>query len=225
MLGWIICREGTCEKLKTRTVCGVPFLVLETPAPRRWRERRVLTAALRKMAQWGVRRAVVQGGELPELAAFGILPLDPFPLRLALLPKLLTWVDREWSLGLKSAAVLLSADSSGGETLRAARELARRARYVLLDTGPGQAALEAELHQRLGLGSGGGPAVLEVGLGQRVRGGIPSLYLGRGCGAQQRLTVWSARLPEAEESMLCALFLAEKLSIGDIQVRFVEFRA
>ena len=131
MLGWIICREGTCEKLKTRTVCGVPFLVLETPAPRRWRERRVLTAALRKMAQWGVRRAVVQGGELPELAAFGILPLDPFPLRLALLPKLLTWVDREWSLGLKSASVLLSADSSGGETLRAALELTRRARYVL----------------------------------------------------------------------------------------------
>ena len=168
---------------------------------------------------------MVQGGELPELAAFGILPLDPFPLRLALLPKLLTWVDREWSLGLKSASVLLSADSSGGETLRAALELTRRARYVLLDTGPGQAALEAELHQRLGLGSGGGPAVLEVGLGQRVRGGIPSLYLGRGCGAQQRLTVWSARLPEAEESMLCALFLAEKLSIGDIQVRFVEFRA
>ena len=142
-----------------------------------------------------------------------------------MLPQLLTWVDREWRLGLKSGAVLLTADSSGRETLRAAVELTRRARYVLLDTGPGQAALEEELRQGLGLGMGGGPAVLEVGLGRRVRGGIPALYLGRGCGARQRLAVWSSQLPEAEESMLCALFLAEKLAIGDIQVRFVEFRA
>lgn len=225
MLGWIICREGKCEKLQVRIVCGVPFLVLETPIPRRRRERRALRAALRKMAQVGVRRAVVQGGALPELAAFGILPLDPFPLRLALLPQLLTWVDREWRLGLSRAAVLLSADSSGSETLRAAVELTRRARYVLLDTGSGQDALEEELRQRFGLGMGGGPAVLEIGLGRRVRGGIPTLYLGRGCESKQRLTVWSSQLPEAEESMLCALFLAEKLSIRDIQVRFVEFRA
>lgn len=225
MLGWIICRERNGAELEARMVWGVPFLVLETPAPRRRRDRRVLAAALREMARRGVRRTVVQGLEIPGLDAFGMTPVDPSALRAALLPQLLGWVDREWGLRLGSASVLLSADSSGADTWRAAVELSRRVRYVWLDTGPGQGALEEALRGRLGLGTGGGKAVLEVCLAERARTSLPQLHLGRGCGARQRLDVWAPQLPGAEESMLCAIFQAEKLPIQDIQVRFVEFRA
>ena len=225
MLGWIICREEACMTLEEQVVCGVPFVRLETPVPRRRRERRMLSAALREMARRGVRRTVMQGEMISGLAAFGIVPVDPAALRCAMLPQLVAWVDREWELRLSKAAVLLSADSSGGDTRRAAAELSRRARYVWLDTGPGQAALEDELRTAFGLGMGGGRAVLEVCLGECAKSGAPQLHLGRGCAARQRVTMWAEGLADAEESLLCAVFQAEKLPIQDIQVRFVEFRA
>lgn len=226
MLGWIICREGKGRPtLERRCVGGVWFWVLEGPSAVGWQQRRLWNAALREMARRGVRRAVLQGVDAAIPAACGIAAVEPSALRFALLPRLLSWVDREWGLRLGSAAVLLSADSSGADTWHAAVELSRRVRYVWLDTGPGQALLEEELRGTLGLGTGGGSPVLEVCLAAEARGGLPTLYLGRGCGAQQRLTLDAPGLEGTEESMLCALFQAEKLSIQDIQVRFVEFRA
>ncbi len=225
MLGWIICREGRCGRLQRRLVCGVPFLALEVPRVCRGKDRRRLAAALREMARCGVRRAVVQGGVLPELAAFGMLPVDPFALRTALLPQLLAWIERAQGWDLKKETVLLSADSSGDTVWRAAVELSRRARYVLVDTGPGQTVLEEALRQRLGISAGGGEALLEVCMGSCPRSRLPQLHLGVGCAQRQRLDLWWPKLPEAEESMLCALFLAEKIPIKEIYVRFVEFRA
>ena len=226
MLGWIICREGKGRPtLERRCVGGVWFWVLEGPPAVGWRQRRLWNAALREMARRGVHRAVLQGVDAAIPAACGIIAVDSVGLRRSLLPQLLSWVDREWGLQLGSAAVLLSADSSGTDTWHAAVELSRRARYVTLDTGPGQAILEEELRSTLGLGTGGGRQVLEVCLAAEARGGLPTLYLGHGCGGQQHLTLAAPGLEGVEESMLCALFQAEKLPIQDIQVRFVEFRA
>ena len=85
--------------------------------------------------------------------------------------------------------------------------------------------LEDALRRRLGISAGGGEAVLEVCMGSCPRSRLPQLHLGVGCAQRQRADLWWPKLPEAEESMLCALFLAEKIPIKEICVRFVEFRA
>lgn len=225
MLGWIICRDGGGVTLEEREVGGVGVLLLQIPRQTGWRQRRRLRKMLGELARRGVRRVVVQGGEVPELAEFGILPVDSFPLRRAMLPKLLRWVDREWRLDLAGAAVMLRSDVSDAAAWQAALAISRQARYVHLDTGPGQARLEERLRRTVGLGRGGAEPVLEICLGRQSGGGRPALHLGCGCGARQRLTLWTPQLPEGEESLLCALFQAEKLQIEDIQIRFVEFRA
>ena len=225
MLGWIICRDDGAVTLEEREVGGVGVLLLQIPRQTGWRQRRRLRKMLGELARRGVRRAVVQGGEVPELAEFGILPVDSFPLRRAMLPKLLRWVDREWRLDLAGAAVMLRSDVSDAAAWQAALAISRQARYVHLDTGPGQARLEERLRRTVGLGRGGAEPVLEICLGRQSGGGRPALHLGCGCGARQRLTLWTPQLPEGEESLLCALFQAEKLQIEDIQIRFVEFRA
>lgn len=224
MLGWIICREGHRPALEERRVGGVDFLVLQTPRPDSRRQRHRLHRLLREMARRGVRRAVVQGGDVPELAQWGILPVDSVPLRRALLPQLLQWADGAWQLGLPQGAVVLRADASDAAAWQAALTLSRMARYIHLDTGPGQDALAARLRRTVGLGSGGGEPVLEVCLGQKSGGVRPALHLGRQSAARQRLELWTPQL-QGEESLLCALFQAEKLQIEDIQIRFVEFRA
>ena len=225
MLGWIICRDSGAVTLEEREVGGVGVLLLQIPRQTGWRQRRRLRKMLGELARRGVRRVVVQGGEVPELAEFGILPVDSFPLRRALLPKLLRWVDREWQLDLAGAAVMLRSDVSDAAAWQAALAISRQARYVHLDTGPGQARLEERLRRTVGLGRGGAEPVLEICLGRQSGGGRPALHLGCGCGARQGLTLWTPQLPEGEESLLCALFQAEKLQIEDIQIRFVEFRA
>lgn len=225
MLGWIICAEGAKGRLQVQSVCGIPFLTMDAPLQRRWRDRRRLAAALRTMAKAGVRSAVVQGGAVPEAEAFGILPIDPSALRMALLPQLLRWTDRAWQLQLRRAAAVLTADASDRTACRAAEILGAQVRYLQLNTGPGQEALEGYLRRRWGVGVGGGEAALEVCLGKRSATGLPKLWLGRNCAEQQRLDVRWPGGSELEEGMLCALFHAEKIPIEEIQVRFVEFRA
>ena len=225
MLGWIVFCQGRCGKIQCRTVCDVPFLALEVPATRRRADRRRLAAALGEMARQGVRRVVVQGGTLPELGEFGMLAVDASALRVALLPKLLSWVAQAQGWELKAATVLLSADSACDAVWRAARELSRCVRYVLPETGAGQSVLEDALRRELGLSAVGGRPVLEVCMGSRGHSPLPQLHLGRGCAQRQRIDLWCPKLPETDESMLCALFLAEKIQIEEICVRFVEFRA
>jgi hypothetical protein len=225
MLGWIICAEGAKGDLQMRTICGVPFLTLEAPLQRRRRDRRRISFALRAMAKAGIRTAVVQGGVLPELEAFGIRQMDSSVLRMALLPQMLTWADRAWQLQLSRAAVVLTADVSDRTVWQAAELLGSRARYLQLDTGPGQAVMEDSLRRRWGIGIGGGRAVLEVCLGNHAATGLPKLWVGRNCACRQRLDIrWSGG-SDMEEGMLCALFHAEKIPIEAIQLLFVEFRA
>ena len=225
MLGWIICREGCCGTLQRRVVCGMPFLVVEVPAVRRRADRRRLRSALRVMERYGVRQVVVQGGTLPELAKFDMVQLDPYPLRRALLPQLMEWIARAQAWDLKKETVLLSAQSSCDKVWCAAVELSRMVRYVLPDTGAGQSVLEDALRRQLGLSAGGGTPVMEVCMDRTPHSRLPCLHLGQDCAQKQRIDLWWPKLPEADENILCALFLAEKIPIKEICVRFAEFRA
>ena len=224
MLGWIICREGKPIPPE-RCVCeGVIFWRLYTPLPHRRRERRFLTSALREMYRRGVRRAVVEGDIKDEVMRAGILPVEVSILRQALLPQLLTWVDREWQLDLRRSTVQITARRADERVYRAAEEAGRAARYVRLAVGAGQRELEEQLCRRLGLGGGGLP-VLEVCLDGEACAGVPYLDVGRGCRGRQQVMLTTAGAENGKESLLCALYEAEKLPIEEIQVRFVEFRA
>lgn len=228
MLGWVICREeGRQVRPRTQvlTVCGLPLLTVELAAPRsRWGMRRAVRA-LERLASEGVRRVVVQG-PLPQelLRAAGLRAVECAPLRRALLPRLLDWAEQVWELPLRQGTVGLRAERTDEETCRTALLLARRARYLLTDTGPGQAALEAELLRRCGVGGApAGEAALWVSLGGAVPG--PALYLGEREVCRQRLQLSASRLPEGEEMLFSALYAAGKLTIGEITIKSVEFCA
>lgn len=224
MLGWIICGEGEAVPPEYCTVRGVPFLRLWAPPPHRRRERRFLAASLKEMYRRGVRRAVVEGAVWEEVVQAGILPVDVSVLRRALLPQLLAWADREWELDLGRSTVQITARRAEERVYRAALDAGRAGRYVHLAVGAGQEELETLLCRRMGL-SGGGRPVLEVCLDGESCAGVPWLDIGRGCGERQAVTLAAAGMKEAPESLLCALYEAEKLPIAEIQVRFVEFRA
>ena len=208
-----------------QTVCGVPFLTLETGAPRyRWEWRR-LRRGLELLERQGVRRVALQGGDAELLRGTTLQPVDCGPLRRALLPQLLDWAELRWQIPLGRCAVRLTARQTDGATVQAAFALARRVRYLELDTGAGQAVLAEELQRRLGLGGGhSGPVMLEVCLSGECRGAAPVLHLG-GEMAQQRLELTAPHLPDGEESLFSAIFQEGKMAISDIEVRFVEFCA
>ena len=227
MLGWIRCGEGK-RRLHTEmeTVCGVPFLLLEAACPRHRWERRRLHRTLNDMLSRGIRRVVAEGtGAAELLEGTALQPVDCGPLRRVLLPQLLDRVEEDWNLPLERCAVRLSARQTDGDTMQAACVLARRARYLLLDTGVGQEVLEKELQRRFGLGRAGGTAVLEVCLGGERRGGAPVLYLGEEGWRRQELELWSPLLTQGPESAFSAIFQAGKLRISDIAVKSLEFCA
>lgn len=211
---------------EVRLVCGVPFLTLETGVPRRWWERRRLRRALADLERQGVRRVVTEGRDAADLLAGASLqPVDCAPLRRALLPQLLDWAEEQWQIPLSRSTVRLCAEKTDGETVQAAITLARRARYLVLDTGAGQEVLAEELQRRFGLGQGGGKAVLEVCLSGERRGGAPVLYLGEEGLRRQRLELAASVLPQGPETAFSAIFQAGKLEISGIAVNFVEFCA
>lgn len=224
MLGWIICREGRAAGPERCTVEGVTVFRLCTPPPRRRRERRFLAAALQDMYRCGVRRAVVEGGMEAEVLRAGILPIDGSPLREALLPQLMDWVDREWQLSLRSGTVQITAGRAEERVYRAAAAAARAARYVRLAVAAGQEELETLLSRRMGLAGGGRP-VLEICLDGEPCAGVPWLDIGRGCAERQSVQLAAGGRTDMPESLLCVLHREERLPIEAIQVRFVEFRA
>ena len=229
MLGWIICTEGkmACRlQPEVRMVCDVPFLILETGVPRRWWERRRLQRALADMEAQGVRRVVTEGAGAAELlVGSGLRPVDCAPLRRALLPRLLDWAEEQWQIPISRCAVRLCARQTDRDAAQAAFALARRARYLVLDTGVGQEALAEELQRRFGLGQGGGRVALEVCLDGARCCGAPVLYLGEEGLRRQRLELTASVLPQGSETAFSAIFQAGKLEISGIAVNFVEFCA
>ena len=221
MLGWIICRETGGARLQPemRQVCDLPLLTLEAVVPRsRWEKRRLLRA-LRRLRCSGVERAVVQG-PLPEelLAWAGIAPMKRSTLRRALLGPLLDRTEMSWGLALRGGTVILQASRTDDAAYRAALLLTQRARYVALDTGPGQEMLAEELRRRCGLGRApAGGALLRVCMDGRE----PVLYLGEE--GRQRLILTAPQLPEGEEMLFSALFETGKLKIEEISIKSVEF--
>lgn len=226
MLGWIIWERQGKGRIERCTVCGVPFYRLEMPPPRMFWQRKRLRRRVLALRKRGVYQVVVQGaGPDHMLWEGGVRAIDPAPLRLVLLPKLLAYVQEEWQLPLRTAAVRLRAGSADETTCKAAQMLAQQARYLVLALETGQAELETLLRRRCGLGMGGGRAVLEVCIGVESSGSLPALHLGKDCAARQKIGLFYPEADWADEQLLAALFQAGKLKTDEIRIKSVGFRA
>ena len=225
MLGWIILREGGSRpQLQQRCVRGLPLLALEIAQPHNRRQERRVCRALWALRRRGVERVVVQGAvEEWWLHRCGLRTVPWGSLRQSLLPQLLDWAENVWGLELQKGTVLLRTNRTDEAVRRMALLLGQRARYVALDTGPGQAALERELQRRLGLGQGnGGQAMLQVCLGRQAPEGPAALLLGEE-GRQQELRLAAEGVEEGCEMLFSALFDAGRVKSQEIEVKSVEF--
>ena len=150
-------------------------------------------------------------------------------MRRAVLPALLEQAFRQKRLSDKNASVRLTADGTSLPVYWAAQLLVQRVRYLHLDTGYGQGALEQWLLQRYGLACGGAEPELEVTL---RRGGAPSaLLLGENCMRQEIDYILPPALrgeiPSGGEGerLLAALYRQDRLHLTELAVARIHFDA
>lgn len=227
MLGYVIWHpQGRKHPtLECRTIDGISFLVLETSPIRPFWGKRRLRRVGETLSRSGVRCAAVEGEVPPELLArFGLEEIDCSPLRLACLEQLLAFAAARQEVILRDSCVALRAERIDAQVVRAARILAGCARRVTLDVRAGQEELERLLRWEYGLAPGGSPE-LQLCVSCSPQLDLPALHIGRGCRHRQKI-IWDyPELPQAEESLLAAIFQAKREIMQDIRVKSVEFSA
>lgn len=155
MLGYIEFEEGGGKSRLTKEKrLGGTFLVLNMGrgAQGMLAGRRAERAA-RQMREQGVRRAVFPI-DFPHTAVFlrfGITPVDPLPLRIALCVPFVK--SRLKSLGLTDtqAVIAIAGNHMTSEIAETARALALSYRYVMLSVGSGGEAFARELRRQYGI--------------------------------------------------------------------------
>lgn len=230
MLAWINWEPGGLPRVRRRVellngmpLCRVAIGGRITPLLRLFlrRERRILREA-------GVRQGVWADG-LPELLQLELTAVDVTPLRRAILPALLEQAFRQKRMTERTASVRLTAEGTSLPVYWAAQLLARRVRYLRLDTGCGQKALEDWLLSRYGLACGGAEPELEVTL--RREGDASALLLGENCLRQRVDYILPPHLEGTipgggeGERLLAALYRQERLRPGELAVRRIHFSA
>ena len=228
MLAWFIWEASGLPSVghEVRQVAGLPVCRVTLRGRDgpllRWLTRRECGRLRRAGIRQGIWPAALPCGMRPELH-----PVEIYTLRRALMPQLIGQAARQKGICLPQAAVRLTADGAELSVYYAARLLAERARYLQLDVGLGQQALEQWLWQRYGLSCGGEEAVMEVSF-RRGRAG-DALLLGQDSRRQQveYLTPPDLQIPEGEdrEPLLAALFAAGRVKKAEIQVKSVQFDA
>ena len=146
-----------------------------------------------------------------------------------MLPTLLEQAFRQKRLSDKNASVRLTADGTSLPVYWAAQLLVQRVRYLHLNTGYGQGALEQWLLQRYGLACGGAEPELEVTL---RRDGAPSaLLLGENCMRQEIDYILPpalrGKIPGGGEGerLLAALYRQDRLHLTELAVARIHFDA
>ena len=228
MLTYVDWTPGRRGRVQTELLQPLGLPVLYTAA--RDVPTRRLLRMLRRLRQDGaVRCAIVPEAIAPQAAACGITEPEETALRRALLAPLLRALLEEDTRRLPS--VLLSAPVASPAVYAAAEELAGLARRLLLDVGPGQAALSDYLRRRFGLCTGGSAPCAEVCFGAR-RSGVPALFLGADCRVRQRVEYGLSAscmrqlvpLPP-DGRLLCALFQSGRLPLTEITVKSMQHNA
>ena len=156
MLGWIDWKPQGLPLIRKRVelLCGMPLCRVEISGKAMPLLRPFLRREERILRQAGVREGAWRDN-LPECLHLGLVPVETAPLRRAVLPALLEQAFRQKRLSDKNGSVRLTADGTSLPVYWAAQLLVQRVRYLHLDTGYGQGALEQWLLQRYGLACGG----------------------------------------------------------------------
>ncbi len=227
MLGWVVWKEqGGTPRVERCHVNEVPFWKLEGAAPHSVWQRWLWRRGLRQLQRLGVRSVAAQGPVPPELLKrFFLRPVDPAPLRLALLPQLLDYVQSTWQIPLHQTAVRLCSRQADTVVEQAAHLLAQRVRYLHLEGNAGQDSLARQLQWRYGLAGGGAAPSWEVCIGCQGSGEVPAIHLGEECAQRQKVEMNCEKIPQADEQLLAALFQAGKPVIEEIRIKSVEFFA
>ena len=213
MLGWIDWKPQGLPLIRKRVelLCGMPLCRVEISGKAMPLLRPFLRREERILRQAGVREGAWRD-DLPECLHLGLVP-----------------AFRQKRLSDKNASVRLTADGTSLPVYWAAQLLVQRVRYLHLDTGYGQGALEQWLLQRYGLACGGAEPELEVTL---RRDGVPSaLLLGENCMRQEIDYI----LPPAlrgeipgggeGERLLAALYRQDRLHLTELAVARIHFDA
>lgn len=195
MVAYLTAGRGKAER---RQVRGVSFWVVPMPMEgtlasvrrkRRWRE-------LRRM---GIRRGIVPPEWAKEAEKWGIRGVEVYPLRRAV------W---EQMLPRQGNTALIRAGYIDAAVRDCAAVLARRFRYLRLETGWGTEELQQELLLRYGLSIGGGTAEMTVSFGGKPAAD-PEICLGEDCARWQRMEyeeIEGLEGWEFSEELLCTLF-------------------
>ena len=230
MLGWIDWKPQGLPLIRKRVelLCGMPLCRVEISGKAMPLLRPFLRREERILRQAGVREGAWQDN-LPECLHLGLVPVETAPLRRAVLPALLEQAFRQKRLSDKNASVRLTADGTSLPVYWAAQLLVQRVRYLHLQVGYGQQALEDWLLQRYGLACGGADAALEVSL--CADGPNSALLLGENCPGQEVEYILPPALRDAVpggvegERLLAALYRQGRLRAGDVSVRRIYFGA
>ena len=211
MLAYLAPASGKPEQ---RQIRGIWFWWVPMPMEGKlaaWQRRR----RWRQLRRRGVHRAIFPPDLAREAERWKIAPVPVYPLRRAL------W---EQMLPKGGDTALVRADHVDEAVRNSAMMLARRFRYLRLETGWGTEKLAQELLRRYGLGSGGSGEV-EVAISF---GGEPTvageICLGEDCSRWQKveyeaienLAEWNS-----SEELLCALFLSGAVKKEEIRVKRV----
>lgn len=230
MLGWIQWNPRGLPRIRHRVelLHGMPLCRVEIGG----RNSPLLRLLLRREEKL-LRRAGVREGvwdrRLPPALRMDLAEMEVMSLRRAMLPALLEQAFRQKRMTGQTASVRLTAEGTSLPVYWAAQLLTRRVRYLHLDTGEGQAALEDWLLKRYGLACGGAPATLEVTL--RREGNASALLLGENCGEQAVEYILPPALEgvipagSEGEGLLAALYRQERLRPGELSVGRIHFTA
>ena len=230
MLGWIgwEARGLPCVRHRVELLGGMPLCRVSVGGRLSPLLRLLLRREGRLLREAGIREGVWPA-ELPEPLRMGLAPVEVAPLRRALLPALLEQAFRQKRMTRQTASALLTAEGTSLPVYWAAQLLARRVRYLRLDTGCGQKALEDWLLSRYGLACGGAEPELEVTL--RREGDASALLLGENCLRQRVDYILPPHLEGTipgggeGERLLAALYRQERLRPGELAVRRIHFSA
>jgi len=208
--------------LRQSDLLGLPVACLEIQGRAGFFLARKVRKAVGRMRLEGVRQGCWMP-DLPPLWHEGIVPVEVWSLRRALLPQLIACAERQWGLDLMRGTVWVTAEETNASVWQAAEFLAQHCRYVRLDTGMGQAALESHMQRRYGLAPGGRGMLLQISFDGQ--GGLRTICLDRQAERQQRVFYqppagWPETVP-LQEQLLAALWQAGRLSVEEICVKSI----
>lgn len=228
MQGYAVWQPDVRPQVDVGEIAGMPLALLRAGKDG-WMSRRVIRRMAGELYASGVREMAF-ADDFPRglLDGIPLRPVDPLPLRRALLEPLLDAFCAAQGIVCPMAVACVTAVAPDREVYRAARVLCLRARHVDVRLSHGGEALRRTLLREYGVtGSGGQTPTLHIAFDGEVRSHVPTLYLGHGCQRQAVAYELSPALREelsplqAGEGLVSLLFAAHRLSVEEIRVKTV----